>query len=123
MEAHKELAGAFKQCFSGPEWCRRRLYEGNYFNGHSKRDAAFLQDTSITGVPDELRRLIHGAIRRVPKRETITIELKEAFAEAPTLHELTEAIRRAKTNSSAGMNGVIYNMLKKLLGELIAKIH
>ena len=59
----------------------------------------------------------------VPKRETITNELKEAFAEAPTLDELTEAIRRAKTNSSAGMNGVSYNMLKKLPSELIANIH
>ena len=50
-------------------------------------------------------------------------QLKEAFADAPTLDELAESIRRAKTNSSAGMNGVSYNMLKKLPSDLIANIH
>ena len=64
------------------------------------------------GVPDELRRLIHRAIRQKPKRETITNELKEAFAEAPTLDELAEDIQKGKTNSSARINRVSYNMLK-----------
>ena len=73
---------------SGPELCRERLYVGDYFSGHSKSHAAFMQDTSYSGVPDELRRLIHRAIRRVPKRDTITNEQKKARVEAPTLDDL-----------------------------------
>ena len=73
---------------------------------------AFLQDTNYTGVPDNLQRLIHRAIRQVPKRDTITNELKEAFVDSATLDELAEAIFKAKTNSSAGMNGVSYNIEK-----------
>ena len=95
------------------------MHEGDYFEGHSESDTAFLPDTNYTGVPDELRRLIHRAIRQVPKREVITNELKEAFAEAPTLDELSEAIRKAKTMSSAGMNGVSYNMQKNSPGNLL----
>ena len=56
VEAHKELTGDFTKWFEGPEWCRGRLHEGDYFEGHSESDAAFLQDTNYTGVPDELRR-------------------------------------------------------------------
>ena len=62
VEAHKELNGEFTQCFAGPGWCRGQLHEGDYFEGHSESDAAFLQDTIYTGVPDEVRRLIHRAI-------------------------------------------------------------
>ena len=82
---------------------------GCYFEGHSKSDAAFLQDTIYTGVPKD--GLIHRAIRQVPKLESITNKLKETFAEATTLDELAGAICKAKMNSSAGINGVSYNML------------
>ena len=64
------------------------MHEGDYFEGNSESDIAFLQDTNYTGVPDELRPLIHRAIRQVPKREVNNNELKEAFAEVPTLDDL-----------------------------------
>ena len=83
----------------------------------------FLCETQYTGVLEELRQLIHCAIKRVPRRTEIENELKEAFAEVPNLDEFTEAIRKAKVNSSAGMNGVSYNKLKKLPEKLIANLH
>ena len=79
--------------------CSGRLHEGDYFDGHSKSDAAFLQDTDYTGVLDEQRRLIHRAIRQVPKLEVIVNKLKEAFAEPPTLDELSKARQKTKTNT------------------------
>ena len=76
VEAHKALTGAFSQWFSGPTWCKGRLHEGDYFEGLSESDAAFLQDTCYTGVPDELRLLIHKAIQQLPNREVNTTELR-----------------------------------------------
>ena len=57
------------------------------------------------------------------KREVITNELKEAFVQSSTLDELADPIRKAKTNSSAGMNRVSYNMIKNLPRKPIANIH
>ena len=37
--------------------------------------------------------------------------------------EFEEAIRKSRTNSSAGMNGVSYNMLKRLPPELVTNLH
>ena len=102
VEAHKELTGAFRQWFTGPDWCQGRLHEGEYFAEGTDSADAFLRDTQYTGVPDDLRHLIHRAITRVPKREVLERELKEALAEAPSLDEFTETIRKAKVNSSAG---------------------
>ena len=48
---------------------------------------------------------------------------KKAFAEVPNLDEFTDAIRKAKVNSSAGTNGVSYNIIKKLPGELIENLN
>ena len=67
VEAHKELTGEFTKYFKGSKWWRGRLHEGDYFDRHSESDAAFLQVTNYTGVPDELRRLIYRAIRQVSK--------------------------------------------------------
>ena len=44
---------------------------------------------------------MHRVMRQVPKRAVIANELKEAFAVAPTMDELSEAIRKVKTNPSA----------------------
>ena len=38
--------------------------------------------------------------------------MKIKLKEAPNLVEFSEAIKKAKINSSAGINGVSYNMLK-----------
>ena len=73
---------------------------------------AFLRDTQYTGVQDDLRQLIHRAIIRVPKSKVLERELRETLAEAQSIDEFTETIRRAKVNSSAGMSRVIFNMLK-----------
>ena len=123
VKAHKELTGAFRKRFTGPDWCQGSLHEGEYVSTGSDNAAAFLRDTQYTGDPDELRLLIHSAIRRVPRRAEIESELKEAFVEVPSLDEFTEAIRKAKVNLSADMIGVTYNMLKKLSEELIANLH
>ena len=82
-----------------------------------------MHDTNYTRVSDEIRFLIHKAIRRVCKREIISSELQDAFAGASTLDELAEAIRKAKNNSAAGLNGVSYNMLKQIPAGIIANIH
>ena len=70
-----------------------------------------MSDTQYTDVKDELRQLIHCAFRRVPRPVEIESELMEALAEVANLDEFTEAIRKAKVNSSAGIYGVSYNML------------
>ena len=53
-------------------------------------------DTSYTEVPDELRRLIHSALWKELKNERLTNELKEAFAEAPTLDELASRSEKGR---------------------------
>ena len=123
VEAHKELTGAFRKWFTGPDWCHGSLHEGEYFNTGSDNAEAFLRDTQYTGVPEELRQLIHCAIKRVLRRTKIESELEEAFAEVPNLDEFTEAIRWAKETSSASVNGVSYDMLKTLPNELLANFH
>ena len=100
-----------------------QLTRREYFSAGSENEAAFLRDTQYTGVPDELRQLIHRAIRRVPRGAKIESELKKAFVELPNLDEFTEAIKKAKVNSSVGVNGVSYNMLKTLPEEPIANLH
>ena len=82
-----------------------------------------LMPSYATGVPDELRQLIHRAIIQVPKRKVLDRELRDSLADPPSLDEFTETIRKAKVNSSADMNGDSYNMLKKLPSELISNLH
>ena len=31
-EAHKELTGAFRKWFTGPDWCQGSLHDGEYFS-------------------------------------------------------------------------------------------
>ena len=83
----------------------------------------FLNDTEYTEVPEELRSLIFKAIQETPNRQHIQEELNVSVKNPPTLCEFEEAIRKAKTNSAAGMTGVSYNMLKKLPGGLVQNLH
>ena len=114
VNAHRELTGAFRASFMGPEWSRVQVHEGNYFTGGTDSEGAFMQDTQNTRVPDTLRRLIHEAIQRVPESDKIQQDLEAALAEVSTMDELTKAIRKAKVNSSAVMKntrGLLYTRL------------
>ena len=108
-EAHKELTGAFCKWCTEPDWCQGSLHDGEYFNNGSDNAGAFLRDTQYTSVPDKLQHLTDRAIRRVPMRAEIKSELKE-------IDEFTEAMAKAKVNSSTGMNRVSYNVFKNYPG-------
>ena len=49
--------------------------------------------------------------------------MEETLRLPPTLAEFEEAIQKSKSNSSAGMTGVSYNMLKKLPAVLVSRLH
>ena len=95
VEAHKESTGSFRKWFTGPERCQESLHEDEYLRNGSDNLGVFLRETQYTGVPYELRQLIHHGIQRVPRRTEIESELKQAFVEIPNMVEFTEAIRKA----------------------------
>ena len=63
------------------------------------------------------------SIQSTPQRQQIHTELTETLTTPPTLCEFEEAIRKARTNSAAGMTGVSYNTLKKLPGGMVQSLH
>ena len=67
--------------------------------------------------------MLYAAISKIPHRDKIEEDMAEALRVPPSLEEFEEGIKRAKVNSSAGMNGVSYNMLKKLPGNLVKSLH
>jgi len=122
--AHKMITEEFQESFYGkPVWCKGALHEGEGWQECLESEDKFLEETNYTNVPLEFRKLLYAAISKVPHRDKIEEDMAEALRVPPSLEEFEEGIKRAKVNSSAGMNGVSYNMLKKLPGKLVKSLH
>ena len=123
-EIHDITSNEFDEVFYGkPVWCKGAMHEGTDWERCLHSETFFLKDTEYTNVPEEHRRLLYKAITNVSRRETVENELKDILKSPPTLVEFEEGIRRAKTNSSAGISGVSYNMLKRLPAALVKTLH
>jgi len=122
-EIHHAVTDKFEEWFDMPDTCHGDLHIGNNWTQCRDSEDYFVRDTSHTGTPENIRRLIHKAIVNVPNQKKIHDELRESLQQPPSLIEFEDAIKKAKTNSSAGISGCSYNQLKRWPPELIARVH
>jgi hypothetical protein len=66
-----------------------------------------------------MRRLLYKALDNIQQRDKVEEDITAIMTKPPTLTEFEEGIRKCKVNSSAGMTGVSYNMLKKLPASMV----
>ena len=122
-EIHQTVTDKFEEWFDMPNECHGDLHIGNDWQRCRDSEEYFIRDTAHTGTPEDIRRLIHMAIAKVPNQKSMHDEMKEVLQHPPSLPEFEEAIQRAKTNSSAGISGCSYNQLKRWPAELIQRVH
>ena len=122
-EIHQAVTDKFEEWFDIPNECQGDLHVGNNWRQCRDSEDYFVQDTSHTGAPEEIRRLIHRAIVQVPNRQRMHDEMRDILQQPPTLVEFEDAIQKAKTNSAAGISGCSYNQLKRWPPELIQRVH
>jgi Ulp1 family protease len=122
-EIHQAVTDKFEEWFDMPDTCHGDLHIGNNWTQCRDSEEYFVRDTAHTGTPENIRRLIHKAIVNVPNQKQIHDELRESLKQPPSLIEFEDAIKKAKTNSSAGISGCSYNQLKRWPPELIARVH
>ena len=65
-----------------------------------------------TGVPEDLCHLIYCAILQNPGRTEAHEHLLSVFSTTPTFEEFTSQVRSLRNNSTPGMSGCSYNMIK-----------
>jgi len=122
-EIHQAVTDKFEEWFDIPDECHGDLHIGNNWRQCRDSEEFFVRDTSHTGTPEDIRRLIHRAINNVPNRQRIHDELRDMLQQPPSLVEFEDAIKKAKTNSAAGISGCSYNQLKRWPPELIQRVH
>jgi hypothetical protein len=122
-EIHQTITDKFEEWFDMPKECQGDLHTGNDWHRCRDSEEYFVRDTAHTGTPEDIRRLIHRAIAHVPNQKCMHDEMKEVLQQPPSLVEFEEAIKNAKTNSSAGISGCSYNQLKRWPAELIQRVH
>ncbi len=123
-EAHRMISEEFEDTFYGkPVWCSGALHEGDRWIECLRSERVFLEETQYTEVPLEMRRLLYKAIDNIQQRDKVEEDITAIMTKPPTLTEFEEGIRKCKVNSSAGMTGVSYNMLKKLPASMVKSLH
>ena len=111
-EVHLEATKGLEKWFGSPEEHRRGIHTHADWELALVDKQHFLAETEYTGVPSELRELIHDAMANVEEQPAAEERMNEAFLVAPTVAEWHDVIRNTHNNSSGGVSGCSYNQLK-----------
>jgi hypothetical protein len=83
----------------------------------------FIAQFPNSQVPSHLSEKIYTALQDVPQAAAIRQQLVQELASAPSYEEFTSRINNLKRNSSPGMSGLSYNMLRKSPPVVIQEMH
>jgi hypothetical protein len=111
-EANALLREEYQAWFGCPELHRRGIHTRTDWTTIGSDEAAFMADTEYTGVPLELRRKMFIAMGTMAGGAKAKVDLDKAFETPPTAEEWHAMVGEMKNNSSGGMTGCSYNMIK-----------
>ena len=111
-EVHHEATKALEEWFGSPEEHNRGIHTNEDWERTLRDKQYFLSETAYTGVPLDLRDLIHDSLVNVEDQQAAENHMNLAFQEVPTFEEWQEVIRSTHNNSSGGVSGCSYNQLK-----------
>ena len=123
LEIHELVTQHFNEWFAIPEFAQNSLLHMSP-TWHTSVDSeeAFLEATSTSGVPEELRRKLYPSLRHDAYPQA-NAEMRASFASPPTLEEFTHAIKNLPTNSASGPTGLTYNMMKRWSPQVVEAAH
>ena len=82
-----------------------------------------IAEAEYTGVPEAIRKLLFKAVGTAAGRESRKTDLEEVFSTVPTAVEWHAMVGEMHNNSSGGMSGCSYNMIKCWPAELSDSVY
>ena len=123
QSVHQTSTDHFREWYDMPEDYVSTLHTVPDWRPHLQSYERFIAQFPNTQVPSHLSAKIYNALQDVPQAAAIREQLTQELAAAPTIEEFTERISQLKRNSSPGMSGLSYNMLRKAPKVVIQEMH
>ena len=123
QSVHQASTAHFREWYDMPEDYRSTIHSIPDWRPHLLSYDSFIAQFPNTQVPRHLSEKIYNALQDVPQAEVIRGQLSRELAQAPTIEEFKDRIALLKRNSSPGMSGLSYNMLRKAPPVVIKEMH
>ena len=112
VDVHSALTSHFQTWYATPPiYVNDRLHTGDW-KAALDSFSSFYATVEHTGVPEDICHLIYCAILQNPGRTEAHEHLLSVFSTIPTFEEFTSQVRSLRNNSTPGMSGCSYNMIK-----------
>ena len=123
QSVHRTSTDHFREWYDMPADYVPTLHTVPDWRPHLQSYELFIAQFPNTQVPTHLSEKIYHALQDVPQAAAIRQQLTQELASAPSIEESTDRISQLKRNSSPGMSGLSYNMLRKAPKVVIQEMH
>jgi hypothetical protein len=123
QSVHTASTSHFREWYDMPAEYASTLHTIADWRPHLQTFPQFIAQFPNTRVPEHLARKIYDALQDIPQANAIRQDLSAELLHAPSYDEFLDRISRLKRNSSPGMSGLSYNMLRKAPTCVIREMH